>query len=537
MALQTSNLRQLNQAMSRWHARLRLQQSIDWLPRGLAAGLFLSLLLAVASRFWPLLDTAAIVITSVLLAVAGVLAALLTVWLWRRAPIKLARRFDLSFGLKERLSTAVELAQGMLRSESPQIVTHQFEDALQSARLVNPAQGMPFQANWREWGVIPLLVLALGLAAWLPNPQDDVLRQRSEVKEAIAQELEELETIRQDVLEDSTLTAEEQAALIETLDEAIETLEQGGVTQEEGVAALDAAEQELRDLSAQFAAQRQEALAQASGQFNGTALDDVAEALAEENPLAAAEALSNLDLSTLSDEELADLASSLQSAADALADSNPDLAESLANAAEAIESGDTEAAQEALDQAAGDLAEAGSGSTQEVDDLADQVSEGQGDLADAGKNQAPQPGQGGMGQVQPGEGQPDGQPDVGPGSGGAGRGEFEGETQGGQAGEQMPTDNGPGDGGEVPYDDIYDPQRVGGEGGEQVDIPGDPGAGMPTGVEGNFAENPAGESSVPYNQVYGDYEGAVNEALESGYVPLGLRDVIRQYFSRLEPEN
>ena len=42
---------------------------------------------------------------------------------------------------------------------------------------------------------------------------------------------------------------------------------------------------------------------------------------------------------------------------------------------------------------------------------------------------------------------------------------------------------------------------------------------------------------MPYNQVYSDYEGAVNEALESGYVPLGLRDVIRQYFSRLEPEN
>jgi hypothetical protein len=416
-------------------------------------------------------------------------------------------------------------------------VASQFEDALQNARAVKPADGLPFHVNWQEWVVIPLIVLAAGLTIWLPNPQDEVIRQRAEVKEAIAQELQELEVIREDVLEDSTLTAEERAALVEALNEAIETLEQSGVTQEEGVAALEAAEQELRDLSAQFAEERQQALAEASGQFNGAALDDVAQALAEESPLAAAEALSSLDLSTLSEEELAELAESLQSAAEALANTNPELAESLAEAAQAIESGDLEAAAEALGQAAEDLAEAGSGSTQEVDELADQLGEGQSDLADAGKNEAPQPGQGGMGEVQPGQGQPGDQQNQVPGSSGAGRGEFEGETPGGQAGEQMPTDNEPGDGGEVPYDDIYSPQRVGGAGGEEVDVPGDPGAGQPTGVEGDFAENPAGESSVPYNEVYSDYEGAVNEALESGYVPLGLRDVIRQYFSRLEPEN
>jgi hypothetical protein len=538
MAVQTGNLRQLNRVMARWHARLRFQQTIDWLPRGLAAGLFLALLLAVASRLWPLLDRTAVVLASGLLAALGVLVALLVVWFWRRAPITLARRFDLRFGLKERLSAAVELAQGDLPNESPRIAAHQFEDALQSARQVNPAQGMPFRARWQEWVVIPLIALGVGLAVWLPNPQDDVLRQRSEVKEAIAQELEELEVIRQDVLENGALTAEERAALIEALDEAIETLEQGGVTQEEAVAALDATEQELRDLSAQFAEQRQEALAAASGQFDSQTLDDVAEALADENLLAAAESLANTDLSGLSEEELADLAEALRSAAEALVDTNPDLADALNEAAEAIESGDLDAAQDALGEASDQMAEAGSGSTQEVDELADQVGEGQGDLADAGKNQAPQPGEGGMGQVQPGEGgQPGDQPGQAQGSSGAGRGDFEGETPGGQAGEQMPTDNDPGDGGEVPYDDIYDPRRIGGEGGEQVDVPGDPGAGQPTGVEGNFAENPAGESTVPYNEVYGDYEGAVNEALDSGYVPLGLRDVIRGYFSRLDPEN
>ena len=41
--------------------------------------------------------------------------------------------------------------------------------------------------------------------------------------------------------------------------------------------------------------------------------------------------------------------------------------------------------------------------------------------------------------------------------------------------------------------------------------------------------------TVPYNQVYSDYANAANHALDSGYVPLGLRDVVRDYFTSLEP--
>ena len=54
-------------------------------------------------------------------------------------------------------------------------------------------------------------------------------------------------------------------------------------------------------------------------------------------------------------------------------------------------------------------------------------------------------------------------------------------------------------------------------------------------VEGEFAQNPDGQSQVPYNQVYDSYVGDVNRALDSDYIPLGLRDVVRDYYSSLEP--
>ena len=43
-------------------------------------------------------------------------------------------------------------------------------------------------------------------------------------------------------------------------------------------------------------------------------------------------------------------------------------------------------------------------------------------------------------------------------------------------------------------------------------------------------------SIVPYNQVFGNYAEAANRALDPGYIPLGLRDVVREYFTSLAPE-
>jgi hypothetical protein len=54
--------------------------------------------------------------------------------------------------------------------------------------------------------------------------------------------------------------------------------------------------------------------------------------------------------------------------------------------------------------------------------------------------------------------------------------------------------------------------------------------------QGEFTENPDGQVTVPYNQVFSDYADDANRALDSDYVPLGLRDVVRNYFTSLEPQ-
>jgi hypothetical protein len=545
MAIQEAHPKQLKAALNRFDARLRLVQSIAWLPRGIAAGLTVAGALAVAARLRPLLPTSLLLPTGAILVGIGVAVAWLVIWLWRRSPLQRARRFDQALKLKERLSTALEIERGDLRVDDAWIADAQRADAISIAASTHASDYLRLRVDWRDWALAAIVGGLLAIAVILPNPQDNVLAEQAAVEQAVTEQLVALENLREEVLTDPEFTTAERAEIAQTLEEAILTLGQPGVSQEEAVAALDQAENQLRDMSMDFAEQRQQALTNLSAQFSDAGVQDTADALSEGDFSGAGQTLSGDDQS-LSDaivdmtpQEQAALADQLQSISDQLADSNPDVSQALSDVADALQNGDTAAAQEALNEAAQAMEDTGMSSSSATDAAADKTQKSGAAVAQAGGNTTNQPGEGSMGQaqaLQPGEGQGEGQSsDVQQMGGGttAGRGEDEGVAAPSLAGSDVGT-NEPGDGGETPYDDVYAPQRIGGEGGEQVDIPGQPDSGIPN-RQGEFVDNPSGESSVGYSSVYASYEGQVNEALDSGYIPLGMRDLIQSYFSRLDP--
>ena len=138
-----------------------------------------------------------------------------------------------------------------------------------------------------------------------------------------------------------------------------------------------------------------------------------------------------------------------------------------------------------------------------------------------------QPGSNGL-QSEEGDGQGSAQAGAGDSAGNSG------QQIGASQGQQPDQDNNPDGGGLRDYEAIYAPRRLGGEPGDQT-VELEPDASEMPVVEGEFAQNPEGAVSVPYNRVFSNYANAVNRALESDYVPLGLRDVVRDYFTGLEP--
>jgi hypothetical protein len=58
--------------------------------------------------------------------------------------------------------------------------------------------------------------------------------------------------------------------------------------------------------------------------------------------------------------------------------------------------------------------------------------------------------------------------------------------------------------------------------------------GVPVG--GTTLPAPEGaQAAVPYREVYAEYAAEAGAALEGSYIPLGMKQYVREYFSSLEP--
>jgi hypothetical protein len=382
-----------------------------------------------------------------------------------------------------------------------------------------------------------MTVLALSL--WLPNPQEDVLLQRAAVRAAIEEQIKELEVVQEEVAQAEGLTEVEREMLLQALEETMAALDQGRATSEEAVAALSEAERALAGLQDPGAATVQAKLERAAeGMADSELTRHIAEALAQGDYGAAAEALASYagtEGEPLTREEELELARELVEAAETLAESDPDLAEQLAQTAEAIEQGDIAQAREAIRQAAQQMAASGQRVQRQeaLEGTLAELQEGREQIAQAG---------GTLRQAQDrAQGSTSSRTGQSPGRGGAGEQMAQGRgQQGGQPGGQQPgggqqaqpghhEDAGTG----APYDEVYVPYRLDEEG-AGVDVGREDGEGGPIG-DAPLPAPEGGRAAVPYRQVYAEYASQAGAALEGSYIPLGLKQYVRDYFSSLEP--
>src|SRR5690606_29576134 len=184
--------------VSQWERRARLQQIITWLPRVLAVALAVGLVLAVVSRVRPLLDNAQLLIVIGALLVVSVIGLAAGVMLWRREPLQSARRFDREFGLQQRVSTALELIEGKIRSDKS-LTAHQLQDAYQHASRVRVAEVLPFSAQRRDWMVVAGLAALLALLLVVVPPASAADITAAEQQVAIEEAAEDIKDIMEDV--------------------------------------------------------------------------------------------------------------------------------------------------------------------------------------------------------------------------------------------------------------------------------------------------------------------------------------------------
>ncbi len=459
--------------------------------------------------------------------------------------LRIARLVDLSAGLKDRLTTAVELSQGRIRSP---FADRQLADALAAGSAVPPARVFPWRWHPLRWLAAALLTALFLWLTFQPNPRDRLLAREAEARQAIAAVQARIGGLRGELGSSPNPSPELEQAQ-EQLERLSRELAEAGPNREQALARLAEAQQNLagqlgpRAQAERFGLDRLARELERSGQAPG-----LGERFGQGDRQAPAEALENTAgrLGELSAENREALAQALERAAQTLRGINPALAERLQQAADALRRGDLDAARQALAEAgrlAGEMGRRVEGQ-ERLARVIDRLEAERRQLAGPSGPGAQAGNRGGQGQ-QPGQGA-QGQPGQGAGSDRSGTGAgFSGQTSGDVAGTTAPTSPGgvatgggrpltdrPGSTATGELDAVYAPVRRLGSPGQTSFIPGQQSQGP---VERQPGDGPVevGRMLVPYQEVVGQYQAAAGRALDGGYVPGPFKDLVKAYFDAL----
>ncbi|MFN3705197.1 MAG: hypothetical protein ACK4WM_04310 [Thermoflexales bacterium] len=521
--------------IQRWAGRAKLQHSFSLVALGLAIGLGAALALALAARLVPLVHQSTLILFSVGSALSGASIAWLLPWVRtaRRPLLSWARLFDQQFHLHDRLSTCLELREGLLTVADERLRQRLRDDAEQIAQATNAriTALLPLRLNRRDTLIALALLATLVLVHALPNPQERVLLEREQFRQNLSEQLQQLAEAEQ-IIEQSKLPEAQRQALREALAQARQTLQGPDVTPAEALAALNALEAQIEDLHAALntdqAAQQLEALRRAGERLSpNDLLTPLAEALRRGDWDRAADLLRNLireggdNLRELSEAELQQLVEQLEQMAQSVEASNPTLAEHLRQSAESLRNGDAQAAQQNLQQAAAQLERAAQArsSAAALDNLQRQVENTQSRLVQglpsASANSA------GL-RAQPQDN--------------AARSPAPGRANSSNSTALQSTSASGGKSDDVGSDrSVYAPSRIHAPG-VDVTLP-DTNSALSPDQQGRASLAPPGRSSVPYESVYREYAQIADEALNNTAIPASAREYVRSYFSALDPQN
>ncbi len=528
---ETGTLTDLSRTLNTWLRWLRIQRAVTWALRGLVFGLALALVVGLIGLLQARLLKAEFLTLAAALALTLPLVAGAAAYLWPIRPLKAARYFDRVFRLNERVSTALELNR---QNKHSALIQQQLDDAIRAARKVKPLQALPLRLETRDGLLALIFVFLLGLTWFRGENLFQAAQQARAVQQAAAAQTEQIEQILTQVNKNDALSTDQKRALSAPLEQALNGLKDNP-SQESAVSVLTSAGEKLQALSGPQAQQMAQALKEAGSQAaaqDGSPLQSLGQKLAQGNTAAAAAELANTDVSKLSQAQSQELAGQLESMAQTLASTNPQLATDLKAAAQALINGDAAQAQAALDKAAQSLAQAGQQAafSQAASQAAQQMQQGAAQLLAAGGGDQQQAGQPGQAQGSSQSGQTNGT-----GVAGSGQGQAQGSAGTGQAGSSpIPQGNGPGDGGETTFEKIYAPTLLGGNDGQNLNLP-------PSGQDGStIGQGPTtpsdpGQSLVPYQQVYAQYDQAYHQAIENGSIPFAFLELVRNYFDSLRP--
>lgn len=507
----------------------RLQFGALWALRAATAGLALDALLLLGTRFSLFAGNRAWLAGPPLMLLLIILVA---ATLHRPNHLLLAQRADRELGLQERLTTAVEIRQ---QQGDQAFANLQLGDTLAHLRRFRPSQAFPLRAARVDIGTLVIPAAAVLLLALLPVPARSLPTDQARVQETIKQEAERVSALADDI--ESARTDDDQAAraaVAKALREAGQALGRQPNSAEKAVAALSDAEQELSGMQDMRAEDLRQALARAADALRReTTTRDAGASLAQGDAHAAANSLRSLggQASGLNAAQRAAAAQALRAAGNNAGRFDARLGESLRRASDALASGDPQT-KGALDRAANDLQQAAQATARQdlVEKSLAQLERSRSAIGNSPRGSTAERSEQRGTERQAGAGQQGTQ-----GADSAAKSNAQGDQGGSRSsGDEQgePGGNSAGKGSLERSTRVFDPNALNSRQ-EQIASPEFERPSVSTSERTSLPDQ--GESLVDYRDVYATYRDRATAATQDRYIPLDLKELVKGYFSSLDP--
>jgi hypothetical protein len=501
-------------ALQPWMRRLALEALRLWLVRGAIAGLLGASLVLGLGWLVPIPESE-LQPVAFRLALAGLLAGLI-VGAWPTSTLRRAVQLDVRLKLADRLTTA-----WLERRAQQPMLALQRQDAL--ARLGERSLVRDLPLRWRrvDLGVLGGVALLAAFLSVAPSPMQAVLDRQAAEQAAILQAGQRLDALSQDVAADANLSPEQARRLQELLQQARADLANAR-SQQDAQTVLANAAQQVNQLGDPAADAQEEALGAMSETLAQEPLTrELGDALARNDAAATDQAVQQLQAQAdqLSDIQRQALSRALQRAAN-VGHGDPRSSAALREAARAVSSAEPAdssltATSEALRAALQSVTSQASlrSTSQRLQDLRAALASGQPtdaqDSLTAGAPSAQQP----PVALEPGR--------------------------------TLPIDASPSRGADSPPPMVGAGQGAAPFGGEQPPSPSNPVASENVFVPGSPNDGPGSQDYVqqpftvrgqprPYREVLGQYAQAGRDYVDRPDVAPTVRELVKQYFSKLE---
>lgn len=444
----------------------------------------------------------------------------------KRTDINEAARVADKLCLKERLSTALEIAQLEEQSAMGRLVIN---DAIEKGRQAQPEKSYRLAIPKNTLKVMAVVTIAVFATGFVKSPD------RVDVGSILNSNIKEIEQVKKEVNTEKIIDDENIKEINKQVNVLTKSLKQAS-SKKEAVQKMDMAQQELKNLEKTGVSKDLESISESLSSNEGA--KKLGESIKNGDTQAMNASLDELNsqIEEMSEEELQELLEAMKEAIENV--DNEELKETLSNYAGQITAGNFNPSTNSLQQLKEGLQAATNASQNlkaKVADLNKLIAQATQTVQNSGSEST---------SAQQGEGQSSSQPDSngdssgqgegsgqgnGSGEGQNGSGEGEGTGQGqsgsGQGG------NGRGDG-HVETEEVYTREQSG-KPGYDTQVEGAENSGGDTEISNQQTTGTAGES-VPYDQVIGEYKEEELKSIDESSVPYGMKELVADYFSALE---